>query len=616
MAAASASSGPNNGSHTNPTGPPKTGYAVQYERLLMEEISLQKARKDFLKSEHPPTVAADANDGGIRKHGTEQVRNYNKDKIDEICNLKVRGMLHRASLNGMLMAGQYASDQVKSNPSGDFEQGLECEESRHALAALWSMKSMQLERDDLEIPNVFGLSSMDWTHRYYSEIRRKNSSSDAEGTDDMMEANADDFFNAFPECARDNFSCQSESDESGDEVEIVECKKPKPTISRENADNAIAVTSCASSSPSPERPFEKPKEISNKVDILDTKSHLPSLNQQNQQQHQRPHSNMNTSHPSPRDGVGQPRDYSAQWDDRNPSNRNIENPYNRKNQNKNHQHGQFHNENQPSDHAHPQARGPQHNQWQNNAKPNPYQQQKPSFEYGDNNSNQNTNNNDRANLSAKPNPFRTAKELGKNFNSDAQDHGGPDDDDWDNHNNHNKKRRPNNSLARSMGNNNCSPADGYNGVDGGSNTHRRMIGANQSTSAPGPQQLVRAAIRGPKENLSAGLQKKFKPPMKRDGVGGNGSTNKNHSSTNRPSGGTSTGNGDVDDDEELPEELRGLDKKLVERIYNEIVDRGDTITFDDIAGLSHAKQTIRELIIMPMLRPDLFTGLRACPNGE
>jgi len=54
---------------------------------------------------------------------------------------------------------------------------------------------------------------------------------------------------------------------------------------------------------------------------------------------------------------------------------------------------------------------------------------------------------------------------------------------------------------------------------------------------------------------------------------------------------------------------------LIEKINNEIVDNGQKVTFDDIAGLENAKNTVNELVIYPMKRPDLFTGLRACPKG-
>jgi SpoVK/Ycf46/Vps4 family AAA+-type ATPase len=129
--------------------------------------------------------------------------------------------------------------------------------------------------------------------------------------------------------------------------------------------------------------------------------------------------------------------------------------------------------------------------------------------------------------------------------------------------------------------------------------------------------------------MSAGLKRKFQPPMKRDGGGGgNGNNNcgqnsgngvhKSYNSSNRHAsggGGGGSGGNANNEDEELPEELKGLDKELVEKINNEIVDTGEQVTFDDIAGLKHAKETVNEIVIMPMIRPDLFTGLRACPKG-
>ncbi|ORX97579.1 AAA-domain-containing protein [Basidiobolus meristosporus CBS 931.73] len=45
------------------------------------------------------------------------------------------------------------------------------------------------------------------------------------------------------------------------------------------------------------------------------------------------------------------------------------------------------------------------------------------------------------------------------------------------------------------------------------------------------------------------------------------------------------------------------------------MDRSLSITWEDIAGLEHAKNTIKEIVVWPMLRPDIFTGLRGPPKG-
>jgi SpoVK/Ycf46/Vps4 family AAA+-type ATPase len=54
---------------------------------------------------------------------------------------------------------------------------------------------------------------------------------------------------------------------------------------------------------------------------------------------------------------------------------------------------------------------------------------------------------------------------------------------------------------------------------------------------------------------------------------------------------------------------------MIEMIMNEMLDKTPTITWDDIAGLDHAKSTIMESVIWPMQRPDIFTGLRGPPKG-
>jgi SpoVK/Ycf46/Vps4 family AAA+-type ATPase len=70
--------------------------------------------------------------------------------------------------------------------------------------------------------------------------------------------------------------------------------------------------------------------------------------------------------------------------------------------------------------------------------------------------------------------------------------------------------------------------------------------------------------------------------------------------------------------DQLPPELQQFEKALVERIEADILcdrDGSNSTSFDDIAGLLFAKKCVQEVVCWPMLRPDLFTGLRALPKG-
>ncbi|XP_046737550.1 fidgetin-like protein 1 isoform X2 [Diprion similis] len=73
------------------------------------------------------------------------------------------------------------------------------------------------------------------------------------------------------------------------------------------------------------------------------------------------------------------------------------------------------------------------------------------------------------------------------------------------------------------------------------------------------------------------------------------------------------GSQEMDDCED--ERLKNIDPKMVELIKNEIMDSGAPVSWDDIAGLEFAKNTIKEIVVFPLLRPDIFTGLRRPPKG-
>ncbi|XP_029558032.1 spastin isoform X2 [Salmo salar] len=61
--------------------------------------------------------------------------------------------------------------------------------------------------------------------------------------------------------------------------------------------------------------------------------------------------------------------------------------------------------------------------------------------------------------------------------------------------------------------------------------------------------------------------------------------------------------------------FKNVDSKLASFILNEIVDGGSSVSFEDIAGQELAKQALQEIVILPALRPELFTGLRSPARG-
>ncbi len=60
---------------------------------------------------------------------------------------------------------------------------------------------------------------------------------------------------------------------------------------------------------------------------------------------------------------------------------------------------------------------------------------------------------------------------------------------------------------------------------------------------------------------------------------------------------------------------RGVDEGAAQQIFNEIVVQGDEVHWDDIAGLEVAKNALKEAVVYPFLRPDLFMGLREPARG-
>lgn len=67
--------------------------------------------------------------------------------------------------------------------------------------------------------------------------------------------------------------------------------------------------------------------------------------------------------------------------------------------------------------------------------------------------------------------------------------------------------------------------------------------------------------------------------------------------------------------EKVMENLQGVDPEACEHIMNEIIVMDEKILWEDIAGLKNAKSSLKETVVYPFLRPDLFRGLREPIRG-
>ncbi|KAK7901487.1 hypothetical protein WMY93_018256 [Mugilogobius chulae] len=165
--------------------------------------------------------------------------------------------------------------------------------------------------------------------------------------------------------------------------------------------------------------------------------------------------------------------------------------------------------------------------------------------------------------------------------------------------------------------------------EGGETSRGQYGGQSNQTLVPKPGSNFKTA----REQLLVDQQKKHSNPQPQRGqTPGLAAAMKKSLGANRPRGtfskfvsplprqeeeqNSSVGNNNANQDGAiLDERLKNFEPKIIELIMSEIMDHGPPITWDDIAGLEFAKTTIKEIVVWPMLRPDIFTGLRGPPKG-
>ena len=67
--------------------------------------------------------------------------------------------------------------------------------------------------------------------------------------------------------------------------------------------------------------------------------------------------------------------------------------------------------------------------------------------------------------------------------------------------------------------------------------------------------------------------------------------------------------------EPIPETLLKMDRDIVDRVVAEILETPSEVSWENIAGLEHAKAAVQELAVWPLMKPELFRGARAVPRG-
>ncbi|KAJ2138934.1 Fidgetin-like protein 1 [Coemansia sp. RSA 353] len=67
--------------------------------------------------------------------------------------------------------------------------------------------------------------------------------------------------------------------------------------------------------------------------------------------------------------------------------------------------------------------------------------------------------------------------------------------------------------------------------------------------------------------------------------------------------------------EVVDERLKNIDPRMIEMIESDILTTTQTVTWDDIAGLAQAKRAVHMAVIYPLLKPELFQGIRSPPKG-
>lgn len=140
-------------------------------------------------------------------------------------------------------------------------------------------------------------------------------------------------------------------------------------------------------------------------------------------------------------------------------------------------------------------------------------------------------------------------------------------------------------------------------------TAKEQLWGEQQKKHHAAARVAAPSYGGVKKSLGAsrsrGIFGKFVPPVPKPDAGDA------HGGVQHKPGGA----GPPEPAHPVDERLKSLEPRMIELIMSEIMDHGPPVAWEDIAGVEFAKATIKEIVVWPMVRPDLFTGLRGPPRG-
>lgn len=135
-----------------------------------------------------------------------------------------------------------------------------------------------------------------------------------------------------------------------------------------------------------------------------------------------------------------------------------------------------------------------------------------------------------------------------------------------------------------------------------SHSRRLSVGQYLNKSLSESNGKVNPATKGPIDGASVSSKRLSGRPMNDDAINGQGPIDTRQ--TDSP----------ADQDQKLTDGMRILyghhDKSVVDCVFRDVVQKNMGISFNDIAALDTAKRLLNEAVILPLVMPEFFTGIR------